>query len=175
MQDSEILSCRLKLENTDRSSSDLRLKATELAERFGEAQREITKLRELVEDKQVQLDALGAEKARLESETQVSLSQMAERSSQLADAEARCQSLQSSHADELRLLAEGKAKELREGTELAARLQAELAEAHSRLRVGEDSADNLDNYKKRAQLALKKVSFGTRSVLAYRSLWSISE
>lgn len=148
----------MKLENTDRSSSDLRLKATELAERFGEAQREITRLRESLEERQAQVEALAAEKACLEQQALTAATNLAELSAQLSDTEARCTALQTLHAQELHVLMEGKDRELRAGQEVVARLQAELAEANNRARAEEDSADNLDNYKKRAQLALKKVN-----------------
>lgn len=48
-QDSEVLSVRMKLENTERALGDQRAMAGELAERYGEAQRELSRAKAAIQ------------------------------------------------------------------------------------------------------------------------------
>lgn len=150
---------RLKMENSERSGSDTRLKVNELAERYGEAQREITRLRSVVEERVAEAVILTEQRdvgaaALLTCEAQ--RTDLAQRLQQL---EEQAEAQLALHESGLQELKAELAAQRGAAAEEMARLRAEVEAAQGRLRLEEDSAGNLDNYKKRAQLALKKVDF----------------
>ena len=152
-----MLAFRLKTENSDRSSSDLRLKATELGERYGEAQRELSRLREVVSEQQQQLDLMQAALDSADITAQNFAVEKEALTLRIDSLQVHCTDLEHKHQQQLGQVEASKEVAMRECNEQVAQLQAELASVSSRLLTENDSAGNLDNYKKRAQLALKKV------------------
>lgn len=145
------------MENSERSGSDMRLKVAELAERYGDAQRELTRLRDAALDRQAEFAALVEERDRHAEALAVSEAARIELHAMLKLAEERAPAeiaVLESRAQELEALLARRGEEF---SDQLTQLRAEVDAAHSRLRAEEDSAGNLDNYKKRAQLALKKV------------------
>lgn len=145
------------MENSERSGSDTRLKVNELAERYGEAQREITRLRSVVEERVAEAVILTEQRdvgaaALLTCEAQ--RTDLAQRLQQL---EEQAEAQLALHESGLQELKAELAAQRGAAAEEMAQLRAEVEAAQGRLRLEEDSAGNLDNYKKRAQLALKKV------------------
>jgi chromosome segregation ATPase len=156
-QDSEIVALKLRNENIDRSGGDLRLKAAELAERHSEAQREVVRLREAAEAAALQVAALTEERDQLVAQVQLLSEQNTALSAEQASGADRYAAIQTEYEGRLRALAEQHAADIRTREEQATQLQADLALATNRLKQEADSAGNLDQYKKKAQLALKKV------------------
>lgn len=148
---------RLKIENSERSGSDLRLKVGELAERYGETQRELTRLREAAEERQLDATALMEERDGLAEALVVCEGARDELLSRLKSTEEQLPVQLAAHDTRIAELQSQLSRRGEEFSEQLAQLRAEVDAAHSRLRVEEDSAGNLDNYKKRAQIALKKV------------------
>lgn len=146
------------MENLERSGSDVKLKVAELAERYGETQRELTRLRDGAEERQAEIVALTEEKDQHLAALSLCEAARDELAAALKLAEERAPTQIAAHETSVRELGVQLARKDEEFTEQLARLRAEVDAAHSRLRAEEDSAGNLDNYKKRAQLALKKVS-----------------
>lgn len=150
------------MENSERSGSDMKLKVGELAERYGEAQRELTRLRDGAEERRLEIAALTEERDRHATALSVCEAARDELVRTLKLAEEHAPTQIAVHESRVQDLEAKLARRNEEFAEQLAQLRAEVDAAHSRLRAEEDSAGNLDNYKKRAQLALKKVS--TRAV-----------
>ncbi|KAJ1444028.1 hypothetical protein B484DRAFT_248918 [Ochromonadaceae sp. CCMP2298] len=156
-KDSEILGFRMKMERVEQSSSDHRLKAGELADRHSEAQKELTKLREGLGEKQRLLEEALRSCERAEEGQAAAQEQQKEVLQRLTEASDRCSQLEGASVSTQREVGQVHERQLRGVQEQVAQLQAELASTSQQLQAGVDSAGSLDNYKKRAQLALKKV------------------
>lgn len=156
----------------------MRLKASELAERYGEAQREIARLRDAVEARQVELSSVGEDRNSQSEALRICEANRDELLTRVRQLEEQAESAQSMHDQSMRELESLRQRESEQSAEQVARLRAEVDAAQSRLQVEEDSAGNLDNYKKRAQLALKKVThllkrFLTNMVYIYQHITSL--
>jgi len=151
------LGLRLKMENAERSGSDTRLKVSELAERYGEAQREITRLRSVVEERLAEATILTELRDQGAAALVTCEAQREDLAQRLHQLEEQAATQVDSHERSLRELKAELSAQKGMAEEQLAQLRAEVEAAHGRLRLEEDSAGNLDNYKKRAQLALKKV------------------
>jgi len=157
-KDSEILGFRMKMERVEQSSSDHRLKAGELADRHSEAQKELTKLREGLGEKQRLLEEALRSCERAEEGQAAAQEQQKEVLQRLTEASDRCSQLEGASVSTQREVGQVHERQLRGVQEQVAQLQAELASTSQQLQAGVDSAGSLDNYKKRAQLALKKAN-----------------
>lgn len=145
------------MENAERSGSDTRLKVSELAERYGEAQREITRLRSVVEERLAEAVILTEQRDQGTAALAYCEAQRDDLAQRLHLLEEQAATQADSHERSLRELKAELTAQKGVAEEQLAQLRAEVEAAQGRLRVEEDSAGNLDNYKKRAQLALKKV------------------
>ncbi len=152
-----MISLRLKLENLERSSSDHRLRTGELAERYGEAQREITRSHESLKEQttqieqfKIEVDGLNTNIATLTEEKESALRELKEVQSTAARSDRQLQLDISALNEQIAQL---------EATHRAhiAEFQLELSSMQSRAKMDSESADVLDGYKKRAQVAMKKV------------------
>lgn len=163
------MALKLKNENTDRAAGDLRLKAAELAERYSEAQRELVRLKEGLEASDLHVSDVAVERDRLQGEVRRLTEQRDTLAAEHASAVERCATLQAEHEQQLRALAEERAGERRAHEDQLAQAQAELALAVNRMKQDADSAGNLDQYKKKAQLALKKVATSALTAVSLTS------
>lgn len=148
----------MKAENTERASSDLRLKAAELAERYGESQREITRLHAIQHEQQQQLQSVQQSLTTVETEMHRCLEEKTEAVRQLSELESSKEVLVTQYEQEKVEVHEQYEKQRSMNEETIVQLQTELARAGSRLNEESNCAGELESYKKRAQLALKKVS-----------------
>lgn len=147
------------MENSERSGGDMKLKVAELAERFGESQREITRLREAAEERSAELSALTDQLSATSEALRTCETERVALVGKLKEAEEAAPVQLASYESRIGQLEGQLRKQDAEFAERTAQLRAEVDAVHSRLQVEEDSAGNLDNYKKRAQLALKKVIY----------------
>ena len=147
----------MKLENTERTSSDLRLKANELAERYGESQRELTRLHEEI----IKME----DKVNINNEQLLKSNEI----NQLLNIDnieltSKINNITENYTHEIKNLNEQimnlNNKYLnyeKDNNHHIHELQNEVNSLNNRLKIESESAGNLDNYKKRAQLALQKV------------------
>lgn len=148
---------KLKNENVDRSSSDLRLKANELAERYSESQREVARLREAAEAAALLTATLVEERDRALEQIRNDAAEHEQVVAQRTDLQQQLAAIQTEHCSQLQRFQEERQREAQADKDLIAQLQAELTLAANRMKQDADSAGNLEQYKKKAQLALKKV------------------
>lgn len=147
----------MKMENSERSGSDTRLKVNELAERYGEAQREITRLRAVVEERVADVAILTEQRDTGAAALTACEAKVNDLTQRLLQQEQRAAVQLSTYENSLQEVNAELARQRAVTEEQTSQLRAEVEAAQGRLRLEEDSAGNLDNYKKRAQLALKKV------------------
>jgi phage host-nuclease inhibitor protein Gam len=148
----------LKLENTERTSSDLRLKANELAERYGESQRELTRLHEEVIKMEDNVNINNEQLLKSNEINQILNIDNKELTSKINN-------ITENYTHEIKDLNEQIMKlnnkylnYEKDNNNHIHELQNEVNSLNNRLKIESESAGNLDNYKKRAQLALQKVS-----------------
>lgn len=156
-QESELLSFRLKTENTERSSGDFRLKATQLAERYTEAQKEISHLQDLNTELNNKLTKCIQEKEEYIQSTKDIEKEKLELLEQFNTLQDEYQLVITKNQEILTEINTNNTIENKKKDDIIVQLQAELSSTIERMRLDASSAGNLDNYKKKAQLALKKV------------------
>ena len=164
-KESEVLSLRLKLENAERTVSDQRAMSSELTDRYGEVQRELSRSKEKVAEQILQIEELQRELQSAVSAT----------SGLAAEATATQDKLEQEKVSAARLQErlvsvgaewEGKLSSIQKT--LSAKiteLQTENENLLQRLRSEDETAKALEEYKKRAQIALKKAN-STSSTMA---------
>ena len=143
-KESEFMSLRLKLENAERGTGDQRAMASELAERYGDVQRELSRTKTSIQGHLLTIENLQTDK----KETEERFADMNEK--------------YTNALEQVRIAAEA-----RKGHERRVRdLLEERERMEDKLRSDEDSAKVLDEYKKRAQLALKNANSASASAAA---------
>ena len=153
-----MLSFRLKTENTERSSGDFRLKATQLAERYTEAQKEISHLQDLNTELNNKLTKCIQEKEEYIQSSKNIEKEKLELLEQFNTLQDVYQQVITKNQKILTEINTNNTLENKKKDDIIVQLQAELSSTIERMRLDASSAGNLDNYKKKAQLALKKVS-----------------
>lgn len=160
-----MISLRLKLENIERHSSDTRLKTGELAERYGEAQKELTRQAQNGKELQAKIDSLGGEITALTEQVTVLSEEKDSLNGQLQSALFAIQQADVAHNDAVNVLRDEITHLEQQHKSHVAEYELELSSAQTRLKTDSESADVLDGYKKRAQVALKKAN-ATSAALA---------
>eukprot|EP00597_Dinobryon_sp_UTEXLB2267_P010045 CAMPEP_0170098556 /NCGR_PEP_ID=MMETSP0020_2-20130122/495_1 /TAXON_ID=98059 /ORGANISM="Dinobryon sp., Strain UTEXLB2267" /LENGTH=829 /DNA_ID=CAMNT_0010321007 /DNA_START=18 /DNA_END=2507 /DNA_ORIENTATION=- len=157
-KESELLSLRLKLENMERSSSDYKVKTTELAERFAEAQREIHRGQDRAKESSAKLaalqmdrDGLAEQLSSLQREREELKGRVNECSQLTTEREQRCE-------EELRACKQRCEQIERESQATIFGLEMQVSDLSERVKMEASTASVLDDYKKRAQLAIKKAN-----------------
>lgn len=145
------------MENTERTLSDLKLKLVDITERYNDSQREINKERELLEIKINYNEHLETSIQTLQIANLNLLEEYNENKKQLNDITQKYSTLLSSQQDQERMFNEKLERQQQIGNEAITELQTELASLNIRLKAESQTSGNLDSYKKKAQLALKKV------------------
>ena len=143
-KESELTSLRLKLENAERGGGDSRAMAAELADRYGETQRELSRTKMSIQEHLLTIESLQRDQRGFDAKLAAAVGEQ----------NAALERLQT--ADAMRASLERRITELLEDRE----------RVDDKLRSGEDSAKVLEEYKKRAQLALKKANTASSTAAA---------
>ena len=143
-KESEFMSLRLKLENAERGTGDQRAMASELAERYGDVQRELSRTKTSIQGHLLTIENLQTDK----KETEEKFADMNEK--------------YTNALEQVRIAAEARKDHERRVRDLL----EERERMEDKLRSDEDSAKVLDEYKKRAQLALKNANSASASAAA---------
>ena len=143
-KESELMSLRLKLENAERGTGDQRAMAAELADRYGETQRELSRAKTAVQEHLLTIESLQRDLRTSEENAAIVAQEKASALDKLQQEE------------DARAALERRVGELMD----------ERESVEDKLRSGEDSAKVLEEYKKRAQLALKKANTASSQAAA---------
>ena len=135
-KESEFMSLRLKLENAERGTGDQRAMASELAERYGDVQRELSRTKTSIQGHLLTIESLQTDK----KETDETFADVTEK--------------YTNALEQIRIATEARKDHERRVRELL----EERERIEDKLRSDEDSAKVLEEYKKRAQLALKNAN-----------------
>lgn len=144
-----------KIEQLDRALHDARCEVAEQAERLSDQQRALVRLTETARELQLQVETLSLE---LQTTQELYRSTRGENEQLLANIHLTQHTrdemvdIHRAQMEEQRLLFE---QQLSSARATVNALELEVGNYASRLRMESDSADVLENYKKRAQLALK--------------------
>lgn len=165
-KESELLSLRLKLENSERVVGDQRAMATELADRFSDTQRELSRAKVSLEENALLVSELQRELQQAISATSGLASEATATQQKLEEEEKKVAKLTEKSAV---LVAEWEAK-LSAATKShalkTAELQLENESLLLRLKSEDETATALEEYKKRAQVALRKANETSSSLVA---------
>ena len=164
-KESELLSLRLKLENSERVVGDQRAMATELADRFSDTQRELSRAKVSLEENALLVGELQRELQQAISATSGLASEATATQQKLEEEEKKVAKLTEKSAS---LVAEWEAKlsaSNKSHAQKIAELQLEKESLLLRVKSEDETATALDEYKKRAQVALRKAN-ETSSALA---------
>lgn len=157
-KESELLSLRLKLENLERSAGDQRALSAELADRYGETQRELTRAKNTIAEQMLQIQELQKELEGAVSATSGLATDAAAAQEKVDEEKAKVAKLQEKN---VALLMEWQGK-MAEATKTHATKVTELKLENEtllmRLKSEDESGKALEEYKKRAQVALKKAN-----------------
>mmetsp|Transcript_16322 Transcript_16322/g.15637 ORF Transcript_16322/g.15637 Transcript_16322/m.15637 type:complete len:964 (+) Transcript_16322:207-3098(+) len=143
-KESEILSLRMKLDNTERGSADQRRLSAELSERYGETQRELSRTKSTIQEHLITIENLQKD-LKVQQDFMILHSKENE--------ESKIQIKSSSIKQEI---LETRIRELEEGKDML----------ENQLKSDDDAARVLEEYKKRAQMALKKANSSLAIVTA---------
>ena len=135
-KDAELAALRLKLEHVERDTGDQRTMAADMADRYGDTQRELSRAKTAIEEHRLTIDSLQRDQRAAEEQISIVTNEKAMALEKLRVAE------------EARMAFERRITELLE----------EHEKVEDKLRQDEDSAKVLEEYKKRAQSALKKAN-----------------
>ena len=156
--ESEVLTMRLKLETMENSLSDERETNDGLAEKNGELQRELARAKDTLGEKNLTIESLKSEATTLEAlvnNLKAEIGGLQEANDVLRIEGKGLQEMRV--ADRISL--QQQLKDMEESTEEKLRqLREEKDSLSSRLKAENATAASLDEYKKRAQAAVKKVS-----------------
>ena len=164
VKDSELLSLRLKLDNFERLAGDQRAMSTELTDRFAEMQRELNRAKATLGENGLQIVELQRELQQAVSATS-GLAAEATATQEKLDEEAKkvvklTESRTALVAEwETKLSVASKNHSLR-----VAEMQVENENLLLRLKSEDETAKALEEYKKRAQVALKKANATSSSM-----------
>jgi len=163
--ESEVLTMKLKLETMENSLSDEKEAREGLAEKNGELQRELARAKETVSEKDLTIESLKAEASNLEEVVNHLKSENGSlhEASDLLRSEVRGlqevrDSDRSSLQQQMKTMEASMGERLRE-------LKEENESLSSRLKAENAAAASLDEYKKRAQTAVKKVNNSTTTYI----------
>jgi hypothetical protein len=143
-KESEVLSLRMKLENTERGSADQRRLSAELSERYGETQRELSRTKSTIQEHLLTTENLHQD-LKVQQELVILLGKEKE--------EGKIKIKSSSLTQET---LESRIRELEEEKDIL----------ENQLKSDDDAARVLEEYKKRAQMALKKANSSLATVTA---------
>lgn len=143
-KESEVLSLRMKLENTERGSADQRRLSAELSERYGETQRELSRTKTTIQEHLLTIENLHQD-LKVQQELVILLGKEKEESKIRIKASSLTQEL-----------LETRIRELEEEKDIV----------ENQLKSDDDAARVLEEYKKRAQMALKKANSSLATVTA---------
>ena len=124
----------------DRSASDLRLKAGELAERYSEAQREVARLTQLCEDVSEREASLVEERDKLRAEVRAALNEKEELAESLSVLKELAASATSEHESAIQLLKDSHEQANKAYKENIDQLQGEVALLTNRMKQDAESA-----------------------------------
>jgi chromosome segregation ATPase len=136
----------------------MKLKTTELAERCSESQRENFKLREEVQTLEQRISVLQRDMASKQISEECLLTEKRKLQTQVEELTLDIENKDTAYHSSIKAVEEAAAEAGRVAKETIEQLHSEIELARSKLQVEAESSDHLDSYKKRAQLALKKVS-----------------
>ena len=154
-KDSDITLLRSKIENLDRSLNDSRAEAIGLADKLSEHQHIVTRLTETTRELQHNVEILSSE---LKTTREQYRSAQAENEQLLANIHVTAHTkdeLVDIHREQVEAMRMQYEQKLASSQASISALELEISNYASKLRIESDSADVLENYKKRAQLALK--------------------
>lgn len=164
---------RLQLEARDAASSMQRGSVHDLTERLAEAQRELQRSRQSAQDGQNMVEVLQRDLQEAEVTTQALRNELAQAQTACLDTERRLgaerAALLGSKDEEVTRLLESTA-ELKSSRDS---LLAEMESLRKEKAVGDAALKSLDEYKRKAQAALKKVKDLTLQTPAHTALISI--
>ena len=135
-KDAELAALRLKLDHAERDTGDQRTMAADIADRYGDTQRELSRAKTTIEEHLLTIDSLQRDQRSMEEQISIVTNEKS-----LALEKLRV-------AEEARMAFERRITELLE----------EHEKVEDKLRQDEDTAKVLEEYKKRAQSALKKAN-----------------
>lgn len=149
---------KLKLENTTQQFQEETRMRMQVTDKFGEAQREIARMRESLESGKLTLSELKRENAALSAQVE-DLSQQAKTVTEAhALLEIKISRLTAELAETKQQAQERLEAAEQESQDRIVALESELLSLNARVSTEEESASLLDQYKKRAQAAIKKAN-----------------
>eukprot|EP01036_Dinobryon_divergens_P030757 gene30757-40051_t len=165
-KDSDITSLRSKIENLDRSLHDSRAEAIGLTDKLSEHQQIVARLTETTRELQQNVEFLSSE---LKTTREQYRAALAENEQLLANIHVTAHTkdeLVDIHREQVEAMRMQYEQKLASAQARISALELEISNYDSKLRIESDSADVLENYKKRAQLALKKANTSNATLIA---------
>lgn len=157
-KESEILGLRLKMESLEQSAADNRLRASDITDKFNTINQDFKNLTKEKNQLEEQLEISKTQILSLESALEHKNSEylaLEVEFNQLSDI---CKTeAQKFLAEKEKILGINEVEKAK-ADEIIRELQAEILNVNSRLKAETDSAEVLEGYKKRAQIALKKAN-----------------
>lgn len=157
LQESEIVKMRLKMEAHDEVNSSQRSAVHELAEKLAESQRELLRCRASLQDGENMIEVLQRDVSDAEALVQTLRNE-------LSESQARQSNANESHQQEILALDSKRERQVADLSETVSGLKNQnavlLAEIEALVKekaIGDNALKSLDEYKKKAQAALKKV------------------
>ena len=154
-KDSDISTLRSKIENLDRSLHDSRAEAVSLTDNLSEHQQIVARLTETTRELQQGVDSLSSELKITQEKyrsAQAENEQLLSKINVTAHTQDELVEIHREQVDAMRVQYDQK---LASSKASISALELEITNYANQLRIETDSADVLENYKKRAQLALK--------------------
>lgn len=149
----------LKYENLEKTHNDVREEVAELETKNAASRKEISRLSELVEE----LNSKASEELSTHQSTESQLEDLKKENQRLkegiSDLESKLQESEERHSADLMATKDSFSKQLSEAQRLSEQLKLDISHLEEDLEMHRASSDNLDEYKRKAQLALKKVKF----------------
>lgn len=147
----------MKLENIERAYSDAKLKISQMTERVQELTRDCGCLKDELAAANDRAARHQSESSELADRMKVLEAERAGLASRLHESAAGYEAQLAEVEDRRRSSIRALEEKVEDQRKLILELQSELASTASRVKTEGDTSKELENYKKRAQLALKKV------------------
>lgn len=154
-KDTEIASQKAKLELQDGQLREAKAEVADQLEKLSEHQRTVVRLKESVREQQQQIESLSTELQTTQELYRSSRGEVEQLSTSLLESRHSVGDMSETHRRQLQELRLEYEQQLSSSRASISALELQIGNYASQLRLESDSADALENYKKRAQLALK--------------------
>lgn len=154
----ELVKLKMKLENVEQRSEDNKIKYNEMMEKYNESQREVTRLKGNLQDYSSRLQTLDAEKSSLERMMQAIQDAKDRVATELTNRATASDSDFEAYKQQTENTKATLETELREERSKVFNLELQLTNIVDKLGSESQATDVLEDYKKRAQVALKKAN-----------------